>query len=208
MSNAEQIGLPFFIGWLVNGGPLVALVAAWFITPVMLYLVKWVFESKVPFRHYHPWYDAFRGFMPGDLFLGVVFALSVQLTAGLDSDQHWYNSGVWHVVVLIGAVIGGLLARKFLDGPPVYNRRQMRSPSKLYHDIVLYMGFGYLLFTVGMSALVGTDWDGTTLYLKIGMITTFVAWIVCLISDATAPLHQRQRWGEKSHPSRWRRIWR
>jgi hypothetical protein len=208
VTNADRIGLPSFIGWLVNNGTGTALLLAWLITPVILYLVGVVFESRIPFLDFKPWKDAFRGFMPGDLLLGWAFASAVHVSASLDQKSHWYNSGVWHAVVFFGAIVGGLLARKFLDAP-MYTSRQMKSPSKLYHDFAIYCGYGYLMFTTCIAALVGTSWHaGSLLRWKLAIIGSVVLWVCGLITDQVfTPNYVKERKIQKAHPDTWWPIW-
>jgi len=191
------------MGWLV-GDPWVALIIAWGLTPLGLYAVAYVFESRIPGRDFRLFKDAFRGFMPGDVFLGLAFMMFV--TAIHRSDvvkDAWFNSALWHGIVFIGAVVLGLAARKFLDAPN-YTKRQMRSPSKVYHDFVLYIGYGYVFTTTAVAALGLEGWSVST---ALGLL--FVGfWVLCLALDLTTSKQIVERLARKSHPVRWRPIWR
>lgn len=195
MSNADRIGLPSFIGWFVNSGPWTALILAWCLTPIGLYIVAYILESRLVGRDFRPFVDAFLGFMPGDLFLGAAFGCFVWAVDRSPGEQGWWASSWWHLVVFIGAIVGGLLARKFLDSPN-YTRRQMRSPSKLYHDVALYMGYGYMFTTTAIAALAH---DGWSVAIYFGLVCVAL-WIACLIADIRMPARTSRRFANKAHP--------
>jgi hypothetical protein len=176
-----------------------ALLAAWIITPTMVILVSYVLESrKVSFTS-----SRFKGFIPGDYLLGGLFASSVALASELPATtDKWYQSVQWHIIVLVGAVAGCLLARRFLDAPN-YTKRQMNSPSKLYHDFVLYAGYGYLMFVVAVPSVFLTPWSGNA-SLKVVALACFGGWIACLVYDQA---HSPKEAAKTAHPNTWKAIW-
>jgi hypothetical protein len=127
----------------------------------------------------------------------------VHVNARLDESQHWYNSSIWHRTVFVGTIVGGMLARKFLDAP-MYFPSQMRSPSKLYHDFIIYCGFGYLMVTTCVSALFGTPWSDW----KFAVVGSVALWVFGLITDRvfTSKIDIANKI-KLAHPVSWVPIW-
>lgn len=137
MSNSDKLGASPLTGWLVDLPIGWALVIAWCITPgAVQFISRFVEKRPAPL-----WKCSFKSFIPGDYFLGVVFMALVALSSRLPekTDQPYQNSW-FHAVSFVGAVVACLLARKYLDEPMGYSQAQMMSPSKLYHDFLLYAG--------------------------------------------------------------------
>ncbi len=203
VSNTDRIGLPSFLEWLVSG-PWAATAFAWILTPVGLYAVAYVFESRLVGRDFHPWYGAFRGFMPGDLFLGASFGQFVWQLGQSNTKPGWWGEWWWHLIVVVGAVVVALLVREKMDRPN-YHDRAMNSPSKLYHDFVIYMGFGYVFFTTAIAATLSTGWDFSLLR-PFGFLG---AWAYCVLGlDGRQTKYELRRMARNSHPADWEPIWR
>jgi hypothetical protein len=202
LNNAERIGYLPFLGWFVSG-PLAATLFAWLLTPVGVYVLAFILESRRIGRDFRPFKDAFRGFMPGDVFLGISFGQFVwQLEKFKNNSPEWCRSWWWHLIVACGAVVVALVVRDVNDRP-LYFPRAMRSPTKLYHDFVIYMGFGYMFFCTMVTASVVSRWDHT-----LQMPYAFLAgWVACLIYDGTRSKVQKMRMAASSHPYHWYPIW-
>lgn len=193
MSVSDKLGLPEFIGFFTNAGWASALLIGWVITPVALILVAAVLESRSLLENKHP----FRSFFPGDFFLGGILAASVKLAEGLpETNGRWYQSSLWHWLLVGGAIIGGLIARQVLDAPN-YSSRQLWSPSKVYHDFALYIGYGGLLFAVGLPGLL----YGAGIWVRIIQLGCLAIWVSLLIYDGMQPEWKMRRMIREAHPS-------
>jgi hypothetical protein len=203
VSNTDRIGLPSFLEWLVSG-PWAATAFAWILTPVGLYVVAYVFESRLVGKDFHPWRGAFRGFMPGDLLLGASFGQFVWQLGKFESRSGWWSEWWWHAIAGVGAVVVAFFVREGLDRPN-YHNLAMKSPSKLYHDFVIYMGFGYVFFTTAVAATFTTGWH-ETLLLPYGLLA---GWAVCVFFiDGRKTRNELRRLAWNSHPTSWTPIWR
>ncbi len=177
MSKADKVGILPGFGWIVDLNPWLALLAAWLITPGMVWFIGYVLESRVPmFNRY-----TFLSFVPGDFFLGIVFASSVALSQYLPLSG-WYQSTAWQWTVFVGAFVACLLMRQFGDKPN-YTNRALWSPTKVYHDFCLYWIYGYLMFTVAVPSVFLSEWSSETMFLKIIALGAFLSWISTLIYD-------------------------
>lgn len=201
MNIADRIGLPPFLGWFVSG-PGAATLIAWAFTPVGVYLVAYLFESRLVGRDFHPWKGAFRGFSPGDWFLGASFGQFVWQLDNHDSGAGWWCKWWWHIAVGVGAIVVSLYIRNKMDRPN-YDEAAMNSPTKLYHDFVIYMGFGYVFFTTAVAASCSIGWD-STLILPYGLLA---GWLAGLVSDGKQPKEQLKIMAANSHPTVWRPCW-
>lgn len=191
MSVSDKLGLSW-LSAVTDHGWFVALWWGWLFTPVLFFVVALVLESRVA----PVWRNQFRSFIPGDLFLGGVFAASVHLAEGLPEKERWYSHHLWHFIVLAGSVTLGLLARKLLDAP-FYYKGQLWSPSKVYHDFALYIGYGGLLFVVGLPALV----YGGGVTARVVMVGCLAVWLGTLIFDGLRPAAELERMRKLAHPS-------
>lgn len=172
---------------------LVALFAAWALTPVWFIVVGIICESRVvPL-----WRNQSRAFMPGDLALGVTFATGWYLHPRFDPT-------LLVIGLVAGVVLLCLMRRKF-DGTNNYPLPTLRSPTKVYHDYVLYIGYVAALVSVAVPGILMSSWSDAMPLKVIGLIA-FVVWLSGLVADGLDPDMPRKR--KLMHVSDWRPIWR
>ena len=172
-----------------------ALLAAWFLTPVLFILVAFVFESRVP----PLWKFQSRAFMPGDIFLGVTFACGWYLYADVTEGSIW-RSPVFVVACLVASSLVYLAARCWFDAPRYEGIGDAYSPTKYYHDVVLYIGYGGGLFIVCLPALMSPAWSNITTL----MVGSLAVWVCGLVYDG---LHLTAEDSSKMHPCGTKPLW-
>lgn len=200
MPNSDKLDLLPGLWWLVDGSPVMAAVYALILTPVMMFVIQLVLEGRRPASYA----NQFRGFIPGDIFLGLSFGVMVALADKLpDGDNRWFNTGWFQLLALAGA-IGVFIVGSRLD-EELYSGAQLASPSKVYHDYLLYLGYGYVLLKVGVATLFAAPWSDWPL--KVAMLALVGCWVACLLHDAAQPYSRKERMAAKAHVARWRPIW-
>lgn len=142
VDTATRIGLLPGFGWIADQSFLVTLLLAWLIVSGLHYPIGIVGESRlIPLRPS----KQFVSFFPGDLIPGIGLALFMQLAKRLPAEERWY-ANVWvHLgMIVVLSVVAFLMTRQeYRDG--VYPLRAILSPTKLYHNFVLYVLFAYVI---------------------------------------------------------------
>lgn len=200
MNVADRIGLLPGFGWIAGHNFWVTLVICIIITPIGHLLVGFIGESRVisisPSRQ-------FLSFFPGDLFLAVMVAGLLVRASDLDTSAHWYNATWWHVLVLLCAVVVAVLATYGEWKSGVYSTQAILSPSKLYHNGLLYGGYGYIIVTTLVAVLFGGGADKMlALVLLPGL-----AWLVLVVLDSTLTPERAKEKAKHAHVSDWEPIW-
>lgn len=166
--------------------------------PYGMYLVAYLLESRKPGNGPDDtplWRDQSKAFLPGDFGLSMLLAVSYYLQVGKGTP--WWMA--W-----VGLAIGWLvykLARRFTYTPLDYTRRAWRSPSKRYHDLVMYVGFVALLVWIGIPAYF-TSWSDGVAVRLLG-IAGLLVWILCMVKDLTG----EEVPNDRQHPTFYRPIW-
>jgi len=156
VTTAEKIGLLNGFGWIVGAGFLGTLLRCYALTPVGHLLVGLVLEGRfVPLLP--P--KQFSSFFPGDLFLGLSVALLITLAGRIPDGTHWYQSTTWHVIVLVVAFIVATLMTYGEWKSEFYPAGAIFSPTKIYHNYVLYVGYGYVAVTTLVAVVFGSNWS-------------------------------------------------
>ena len=178
-----------------------ALLLAWVFTPLGMIAVGVIFESRVvPL-----WRNQAKSFMPGEAALGVVFAAGCYLSPQVAKDSIWASAKVPIAGLFIGFVVCYLMRTKF-DGENNYSRAALDSPTKRYHDYVMYV-----IYLAGMVAicvpaiLTATSWTGSNLDIKLFALAFFTVWIAGLLRDGTDPKMREK--SKKMHVTIYRPIW-
>lgn len=219
VNTADKIGLLPGFGWLANLPSFWATLAVvWLITPVMMFVVGLVFEGRMlPISPRHQ----FLSFFPGDLFLGAMTAGLLTLARRLPDGHHWYNAWWWHVPVLvITCVVAFVITKGEYSDPNGYGHRAVLSPTKLYHNGVLYGLYGYvvvvLLVAVTTMVVQSTSWTLGLLYLL--TLVPGAVWACLLVLEQNDAFLERIVPGvsaeevkkermENAHQSDWRPLW-
>jgi len=204
VDTADRIGLPWYAGWLTDHGLIVTLLWCLFLTPGLMILIAPVLETRwLPLSPRHQ----FLSFFPGDIFLGLMTAGFLVLAQELPAEHRWYNSELWHGclqgLTLIVACV--LTARESRDG--IYPERALVSPTKLYHNILLYAGYGYAIVATLVAVLFGSAWSWT-LVLQLGFcLLPGAVWAVLVARDNTLTrfgAYQKASW---AHVQDWTPFW-
>ena len=173
--------------------------------PYAMYVVAYVFESRLPGNgpgKIPIWRNQSRALFPGD------FGLSLFATAGLclhvgGASHDWTSQ--WWVRWLIGPLLSLVvfyLGRRTFYSASSYSEAAWRSPSKRYHDYVMYLlfPFGAIWWVLpGYMTATGPRADLVVLAGVGGLLV----WIGGLIADGL----QKQVPNEFQHPSVWQPIW-
>lgn len=136
-----------------------------------MYVIAWLFESrspgdkpgvKVPVWRYQS-----KAFMPGDFGLSLLVATGVWLHAQVTIG--WATSIWFGLVSLLAGLAIFIIARRFMYTPRDYTKEAWNSPSKRYHDGVMFFGFAGTAMYVCLPAYFVTDWSDNLLVKLLGL---------------------------------------
>lgn len=167
--------------------------------PYGMYVVAYLFESRKPGNGPNDapiWHGQSKAFLPGDIGLSLLLAVAMYLQIGR------YVSG-W--MLLLGAVVGVVvynLARRFTYTPKDYSPGAWNSPSKRWHDLVMYIVFVMLLVAFGIPSYFASWNDGVGI--RLAGLAGLGVWVVCMVKD----LIDDEVPNDRQHPTTYRPIWR
>lgn len=175
------------------------------ITPGMMFVVGIVGESRL--LPIDPWHQ-YLSFLPGDLFLSWAVANMLVLAQNLPHEKHWYNSVWWHGIVLTVALgVAVMMTRMELladpSAPYAFPARALRSPTKVFHNFLLYGGYGYLSVATFVALVAGKQFNTMLLC----AIAPIVLWLACLFGERYSSDQTRQQRIENAHVESWKPIW-
>lgn len=174
--------------------------------PYAMFLVAYVFEGRrigngpddVPF-----WKGQSRAFMPGDiglaLFVAVAAYHSLVLTMPSWTSSYWFIG----ICLCFGALVF-TVARTFFYSKEDYTIQQWNSPTKVYHDYVMYWLFASVLAYVCVPAYLLTPWASENVLSKQLGVFGFAVWLLGMVYDITHDEVPNAR----QHPKEWQPIWR
>ena len=165
-----------------------------------LYLVAWLFESRIPLVDTPVWKDQSKAFMPGDAGLSLLVAVGIWHYGQVEIG--WQQSVLTALFALGIAVVTFVIARRFLYTSNDYTREAWNSPSKLYHDYVMYVLFCWLAVWVCIPAYLFTDWTGNLLTKLVGVFGLSL-WVAGNAWDFTHDEVPNPR----QHPTIYKPIW-
>ena len=204
MSTADKIGLLSGFSWMAGHGILVTVLICWGLTPVGHLVVGLVGESRwVPISPN----KQYLSFFPGDLLLGMTAASLLVLAQRLPDTERWYNSTIWHVIVLVGALVvaSGLTFMEWKG--EFYPHRAIMSPTKLYHNFLLYGGYGYVIVATLIAVVAGGPWSpmyGVWLFL---CLVPSLVWIKFLERDNSLKGSVARSIADHAHIADWQPLW-
>ncbi|MEO5499610.1 MAG: hypothetical protein ABIR46_03860, partial [Candidatus Saccharimonadales bacterium] len=143
MNTADKIGLLPGFGWIAGQNFMMTLLICWMITPGLMFVIGFIGESRLV-----PWKpsEQFLSFFPGDFFLGTMLALLLWFAQRLPSEEQFYNSAWFHFVVMaMTFLVAGKITSDEYHDVDGYGHRAVLSPTKLYHNILLYGAYGYVI---------------------------------------------------------------
>lgn len=169
--------------------------------PYGMFAVAWVFESRVPGRDVPVWRGQSKAFVPGDLGLALAAAVGVVL-ASVQGLPAWALSWQWLLVSAAVVIVTLVIGRRVLYNADDYTISQWRSPSKRYHDIVMFGVFPALaaMFVVPMYF---QSWLGMGIAFRLIGIGGVACWAGGVVWDA---LHHEVP-NANQHPHDWRPLW-
>lgn len=201
-NTADRIGLLPGFDLLAGHGFWLTVTFCWLLTPVGNLLIGAIGESRlVPVDSWNG--RQFWSFFPGDLVLGVAAAVLLVSSQNLPDEQRWYNHTVWHFVVLVAcaAVAVTLTVVEWRSG--AYPPAAILSPTKLYHNGVLYIGYGYVIVATLTACLFGGVLRGGAIAVVIGLI-----WMALLVCDNMVSEPEATRRASIAHVPDWKPLWR
>lgn len=197
--------------WLARAGDLIVSHDPWVsglvglavglaICPGYMYLLAVVSEWRWP--RYN---EQFRAFMPGNLYLSVIFGAVAYLAAAYrvsGTQVPLFEGRLW---VWIPFVVAGLLvlALSVVDILPAfsykpgdtnkYHWRQLISWTKVWHNVAVYGAYGFLLIRLGVPGMVSAPLDagtgGINNLLRVVVLVALIRWATYLAADAKNPKH-------------------
>lgn len=210
--NSEKIGLLPGFGWVANQAwlgdswwsqLLSMLLTCWLITPVGH--IVWAFIAQttiVPLDSKRQW----RSFFPGDLFLGGAIAVLIFAATRVPFvEARWWQSTTFHLTVLGGALFVATVMTVVIDKPAM-PLAALLSPSKLYHNFVLYGGYGYI-GVVSLVAAVASNWGRASLWLVVLAVIVGSPWVRYVVLDGQLSKEEASRKQEHAHPASYRLFW-
>ncbi|HEX6416215.1 MAG TPA: hypothetical protein VFZ62_01705 [Candidatus Saccharimonadales bacterium] len=201
----DRIGLPFYWAWLTDHNFVVTFLLCLVITPGLMIVIAKVLESRwLPLGPK----KQFLSFFPGDILLGLTTAGLLVLAQRLPVEDRWYNAFWLHFLVQVAAIaIAFYLTFDELKNF-AYPLEAILSPTKIYHNFLLYAGYGYLVFMTLVAVLAGSDWSwGFAGLLGLTLLPALV-WLVLVRMDSTLPPHRHSIKAQSAHVHDWRPIWR
>jgi hypothetical protein len=201
---ADNIGLFPGFGWLTSGSWSEILFKTWLLTPIGFILVGIVGESRlVPLLPK----NQFLSFFPGDLFLGVGITIQIVLAGDITPGRHWFQSIWFHLAALLVclAVAVFMTFDEYRSG--AYPLHAILSPTKLYHNGLLYVGYGYLAATTAIAELSGSAWSWSHgIWLAVSVIAIFV-WVQFVALDNKLSDAAKQHKWARAHIAGWLPFW-
>lgn len=179
--------------------PFAVVLLGWLLTPGMMFLIGIVCEKRIlPI-----WNGQSRAFMPGDLFLGPTLGLAVAQVPLLPKAG-WWQSWLWPYAIVVLSIIA-IMFQRLVGDAPAYAKVEgatANSPTKWYHDLMLYGVLGISMAVIALPVLVMAPWNT---WQKYAMLATFAVWASCLVYDGIHPERMVRQW---MHPASWRyRTW-
>lgn len=183
MTTADKIGLLTGFGWLAGAGFLGSLLRCWLLTPYGHLLVGLVGDGRlIPLDSNRQ----FQSFFPGDLFLGVAVAVLLTTADRLPAEKHFYNAWWWHAILLVGALSVAFLMTYGEWVAKFYPKWAILAPSKIYHNFLLYGGYGYVAVSTLVaivSSLIITRWSWVTAGLVLVAFLCVAPWMYLVVKE-------------------------
>lgn len=196
MSTAEAVGYVLPLNFLIDHSFWMTFIILLAFTPVGHCLVGLLLEGRVipltPKKQ-------FLSFFPGDILLGVTVAGLLVMAQDLPLVEAWYNQAWWHATILaVAAVVAFVMTVAEVRGG-VYPLGAILSPTKIYHNLVLYVGYGY----VAISTLVAVIFGSPSWWI----VTALVPGIIwgCLVAvDSTLSGSKMKQKAAHAHVENWK----
>lgn len=162
--------------------------------PYAIYLVGYVFESRLPGRDMPVIKDQSLAFLPGDAGLALLIAMA---------DKAKPVTPRWHVAGVILGLMAFIVVRRVTYSPSDYSPEAWWSPTKIYHDVVICGIFGYLIVVRALPFYCQTPIGYMTKQKLIGL-GGLAVWTFGVVWDE---LHDTVP-NDRQHPGTWQPIYR
>lgn len=196
MTGADRVGLLSGFRWITdhswlserwaNANLFVTILICLLIAPVGVWIVQLIFEFTVPSLKPS---DNYLSFLYGDPMLGVMTGVLLSLSSKrLPDEPRWYNSSGWHMGVLIFMIAASLVLTWLDYRTGQFTMRELLAPSKLYHNLVLYGPYGYVIVTTLVAYVAGNPWSQIEPRSLIGFMAAIgcgVVWIWLVVHDSS-----------------------
>jgi len=150
--------------------------------PYGMFPVAWYFESRDIGSGVPIWRDQSKAFVPGDA--GLVLATAIGILLARDQGLPGWSSTWWWYTLSILAPLGALyVGRRLLYNKDSYTKRQWNSPSKWYHDVVMFGMFPAVAF-VYIFPMYWPVWPEGGAPVRITGLLGIVLWLSGLVWDA------------------------
>ena len=206
MQFSDTIGLlPGFaeLANLISSSLPVGILICWAITPGMMIVIALVFESRLlPLKPS----KQFLSFFPGDLFLGIMATGLISSAQSMPSNRKIglivVNSIAFQLAILTLVVIVAYLYHFFEARSGLYTTRAANSPTKLYHELVIYVGYGYLIAATLVAHIAAGGWG----WRDVIPLTAGAVWLSLVVIDTVRRDDNRER-ARHAHVEDWRPFW-
>lgn len=175
------------------------------LVPYFMYVIAYIWESRTPGYgkgKVPVWKGQSRAFLPGDFGLALFLAIGLDLYTLGDVFQ-WMTSYVY--IVLAGPVFATIVftvGRKVLYNPNDYTPEAWRSPSKLWHDGVMFILVAALAAVFALPGYFSHFNVSNVVLIGFGL-SGLILWVLGLAYDAW----KKQVPNQYQHPSTWKPIW-
>lgn len=170
------------------------------ITPIGFILVGVIGEGRlVPLDGARQ----FKSFFPGDIFLGIATAFMVFAAGFVPASDRWYTSTLFHVAVIAVTFIVAVVMTYMEYADRVYPLAAILSPTKLYHNFVLYTGYGYVASATIIAVIFGVDWSLGVALVIAASLAMLGVWVYLVIQDNSLNKHDQSFKAGCAHISDW-----
>lgn len=186
---SQRFGIVRGFGWLVDGPEWLRLAMGFIITPGMMLALAICVEGRLPNISHQ-----YQGFLPGDLFLAVAWAIATWAAVRFVPPAAWHTSR-WFQVVKIGMAVAMLLSVvpeivvmvAHAGQPNVMVWPAFFSPTKLYHTLLL-PAYGYLMTAVLTPVIASMPWRNMQMFaIRMLVIVSLLGWDTGIYYDNTHP---------------------
>ncbi len=211
MSTADKIGLLPMLDLLAGHSYGVTILLCLAVTPIALYVIGAIFESRIvpilPNKQ-------FASFIPGDIFLSFGVCGGLVLAQQLPDGYFWYNGALFHNIAYFIAIIIAIkmylseLDRAETGSEFAFTVRAMKSPTKIYHDFVLYGLLGYVASTTYIALIVNVIKGIIPVAALLDSMWPIFVWLLLLFTEGLWPEQYRLNRVRFAHVQGWKPIWR
>lgn len=172
-------GLLVVFDWLIDGPWWAVFLKCILLTPVALMIIAPLFESRWLPLH---WSQQFLTFTIGDVFLAMFVASIVSFIR----ESAFVPISLWYHFVVLAACFGvawfitrGEMKSAKAKTTNAYTERAVRSPTKLYHNYVLFGGYGYVMVLLVSEVVLQGRWSWWLLL----VFAPFFVWLGILLLE-------------------------